>query len=616
MPELNVEKIINGTDSKVLFHAYESMKENYSDESARNYRHYYTEKPLSFIIKNARYILSEPRYGVPYFEWVVINCPISYMDMQTINECAKDYYDEHSKKMSSTMDTLYNNFINLTDSYLAERKCEAIVEPEDTDSDFYDNAFCAVCKYVESPEGFDDCDLCSDYDDFQSYLESYKDKKAVILLTPYAEKLHVEPQVYNAYRQFVKESTTDTMDFARNLINCNEIQALFGSDRFMESVNNMSNINIKGYVNGILNTDIADSIIEAYNESVKNDAGIIYSSSYTAVNAIMEESVYDDLYKEDRKELSKDFIRLKHAVYESARNLATRAFEVTESEDAAILSPFMQVIVESMYTAEEISSEGSLKVMTEAVSEIEAMLDDKSFFEYADDGSAPDALKKRYPSSADDKPHKHNSSVNNDDDEDTEIEDSNKVTSKDLPDDGPGKKPRKPKEGILSKTRNKVMDINVAAKKKAGKLRQLGKEVGGVGKAILKIPKGIIQKIKNIGENFDKWDDNRRKEYMSKPGFRKRVFRNLRVAITYLLAGSVNILLVPITWFARRLSKEKDKRIRNEFVADINTEIKVCEIKIDQAQANDDQEKRIKLTRIKERLVRERDRVATNSKYI
>ena len=57
-------------------------------------------------------------------------------------------------------------------------------------------------------------------------------------------------------------------------------------------------------------------------------------------------------------------------------------------------------------------------------------------------------------------------------------------------------------------------------------------------------------------------------------------------------------------------------KVRNEFVAELDTEIKVCEEKINDANSQGDQQQKYQLMRLKDKLSIERERVIANSKYI
>ena len=125
-----------------------------------------------------------------------------------------------------------------------------------------------------------------------------------------------------------------------------------------------------------------------------------------------------------------------------------------------------------------------------------------------------------------------------------------------------------------------------------------------------------LKSIKKQIRTLDEADDERRKNYMTEPGFRKKAFRNLKLAILYGSAANVKLSLVPVVALARHYSKMKDRRMQNELAREIGTEIKVCEEKISDANAAGDTKEKYRLMRIKDQLDAELVRVKTNSKYV
>ena len=111
-------------------------------------------------------------------------------------------------------------------------------------------------------------------------------------------------------------------------------------------------------------------------------------------------------------------------------------------------------------------------------------------------------------------------------------------------------------------------------------------------------------------------DVEKRKRFMVEPGYRKHAFRNFKLALLYGGAFSLDKALLPVTMVARHFSKQKDRRVRNELVSEIETDIKICEEKISDANGNGDNKEKYKLMRIKNKLERELLRVKTNSKYV
>jgi hypothetical protein len=101
-----------------------------------------------------------------------------------------------------------------------------------------------------------------------------------------------------------------------------------------------------------------------------------------------------------------------------------------------------------------------------------------------------------------------------------------------------------------------------------------------------------------------------------KPGYRHRIFKKFLNVLEYGAAASIGITSVPMLWCIKHLSKQKDKRIRNELALELDNEIKICEEKISDAQSDGDREKKYQLMRIKDKLEAERTRVRTNSKYV
>jgi transcription elongation GreA/GreB family factor len=90
----------------------------------------------------------------------------------------------------------------------------------------------------------------------------------------------------------------------------------------------------------------------------------------------------------------------------------------------------------------------------------------------------------------------------------------------------------------------------------------------------------------------------------------------MKLAILYGTAAQMKLAFVPVVMVCRHFSKVKDRRIRNELQRELETEIRVCEEKINDANANGDQKEKYRLIRIKDQLDAEVIRVKTNSKYV
>lgn len=174
----------------------------------------------------------------------------------------------------------------------------------------------------------------------------------------------------------------------------------------------------------------------------------------------------------------------------------------------------------------------------------------------------------------------------------------------------------KPKEDLATKVQNKALDYDAERKKKKAIRDEKRTKLKNAGKAIASEPKGWFDSAKRFTKSFDKMDDNRRKRFLIKPGNRHRIFRNFRNALMYGAVAKINIFYTPYLFAINRFSKEKDKRITNELVRELETEIKICDEKISDANSKGDNSEKYKLMRIKAKLEAEMQRVQTNSRYL
>lgn len=181
----------------------------------------------------------------------------------------------------------------------------------------------------------------------------------------------------------------------------------------------------------------------------------------------------------------------------------------------------------------------------------------------------------------------------------------------------PGKKPVPPSSKSAAQSAQfKLMDKEAKSYQYMAKAKEKGDELKGAAKAATAIPKNIKSSIDDTIDEWDKMDDERRRKFMVKPGYRKKIFRKIKLALLYGASAKVSLLMVPVTMICRHYSKIKDSRIRTELARELDTEIQVCQAKIDDANSESDKTEKYKLMRIKSKLEAERDRVKWNSHYL
>lgn len=177
-------------------------------------------------------------------------------------------------------------------------------------------------------------------------------------------------------------------------------------------------------------------------------------------------------------------------------------------------------------------------------------------------------------------------------------------------------KPIKPEEDLPTKIQNKAIDYDVKRQEKRSIRKEKNTKLKNAGKAIAAGPKGWLNSVKKFASDFDKMDVKKRKEFFLKPGYRHKIFRNAKWALLYGGAARYKLTSLPFLMLIRHFSKDKDRRLRNEVIRELDTEISICEEKINDANSNGDQTEKYKLMRIKGKLLAEKNRVSINSNYI
>lgn len=173
--------------------------------------------------------------------------------------------------------------------------------------------------------------------------------------------------------------------------------------------------------------------------------------------------------------------------------------------------------------------------------------------------------------------------------------------------------PEKPKEDFATRVQNKAMDKEAARAEKRALNKEKITKLKNAGKAVSTGPKEKGAEVKGFFNKIASWDIKRRKQFFLKPGYRHKIFRNMRLALMY---GYFDIKYLPVLMLLRHFSKDKDRRLRNELTRELDAEIRICDEKINDANSDGDKQEKYKLMRIKEKLVAEKNRVQLNSKYI
>lgn len=568
---IDIERIINGTPNKRIVNAYNTLKNDYTEENAGRYKEVYSNESISSILDNAEIIFSEPFYGTDFFiNLAKANDCIWFSRFEEIYEKISSFYDNYATRMNEVQkerlaklqDIMHEKVItsrnvinyayyirdNIGDiefrllDYISHENINAI---EDTIMDNLDNVIVlfTYLPYVANvfhPETLDKiaehllvaCDINSDFDNemWSTYIE------CIIM----ANKLSKD----------------------KNWL-----------ETFHTNINNRS---LRQLLREFINTDLNEVIS---NMNIKRVKSVPHHVSIeSAIDDQLLNMEFGDMNFEENSITKKGF-----------EDYTRIAFEKTSEH----------IGIEYSYTNNTESTIEGYSLFRENCSLDDAYTYISAFVEAEETNFEVDNKDNRdYLASTAKSP---------------KTKESNSGSSRDYV----ATNSKAPKaKNVANSIQYKAMDAEAKQMALFGKVARTGQDVVNAGKAVMALPMNVVKEIKKVSDDLDKADDNRRKAFMTDPGFRKKSFHNLKMAIMYGTAVQINLALLPILLIIRHFSKDKDIRIRNELIREIETEIKVCEEKITDASSAGDNKEKYRLIRIKEKLLAELARVKSNSKYV
>ena len=597
MSFVNKEKILNANPLKRLLIGYEKLKENFTEEAAYSYMSLYKDQPLSFLLENSELIFKEPYYGYDFYKTLMEGENVEYpLFHQYDIEKGKvqNYLDQNKGKMSIKQEGMYEDLLScLKDQEEKFKNCKT------------------VCGYLqgEYPQlNTDIPELCDDLYDYNKCCT--RGERDVVSRKIKDKMCNIPNSAYNLYAPFVNRATHDPSLIARSdmeeikdasvfrgenyksefesyIESVFLVSKLFDDAVYEESVREVPNVTIRSIFTGYHKESAREQINNIVTEHV-SEMETFYASPKASVNKIFNDVLDDAIYEEEFREAKEYCLGLQKIAYDKLSDIILYEYLDTTDLESPVSS--------YSFFSENTTVEEAMQMIIEKVNEINEEL---SYISEEEDNDLDKELEK-YEKEFDEK--------NKDDDKNTDKSDGEKYEPKKV--DAP-----KPKN-LSNKIQFKAQDAEVKQMKKMGEKELKGQERKNALKAVAQLPKNIIDNIKKQIHKVDEKDDERRIKYMTEPGFRKKAFRNLKLAIMYGSAAQIKLAFVPITALTRHFSKEKDRRIRNELLNKLETEIKICDEKINDANSEGDKNEKYQLMRIKAKLERERLRVRTNSRYI
>lgn len=584
MSIVDVNAIITGTPDKRILLGYQSMKESYNETSAEEFFNEYSKEPLSAILNNSEYIFGECFKGLDFYKDIVLN-ESSCIFTRINDEISKveDYINEYTNVMDDTQKEKISSLLN--DMKVFSEKYSDVI---------------TILSYVNEKEDNIEERLSNaiyekDSEKVTSILEESVNDYTKYLYTPFVtgNEFFTERAAVN---DMIFKTVQEASDFNHYLDTAVVMNRVAVSEGYKESLGNLGNMGVRLVLESWMNTEPIIDTINSKLHITQEEAGVVlHEDANDAVNSIFNDILEAALFDESNE-----------AKKAKADNLLTTAYDKTMelfSFEASYADENSKVVGYSL-----IPSDLTFKEAYEELSKHATMAGD-DFFESSDDDDVDDELDSL------------SNEVEKDDDKDDKEDsksDTKKVDNKkEVKASTPSNlgKPEKPKaKNLATKIQTSAQDLEVKQMNAYSKMKQKGDEVKRAAKAVVALPMNVVNDIKKQVNDLNERDIERRQAYMTEPGFRKKAFRNLKLAILYGSAAQVKLSLVPILAVVRHFSKKKDKFVRKELIKDLATEIKVCDAKIEDAQNAGDNKEKYRLIRLRDQLERERYRVLLNSK--
>ena len=576
MSIVNVEKIINGTPHKRINNSYDLMKENYTETSAQEYFKVYSKEPLICILENSRKIFSEPYYGLDFYKKIMNNlfyCNFKAIETEYLK--VSEFIEENLNKMGNEQAKLYEELLKDLSSLAELTKNTRLYSTfirNNIDDRFEEKLSNLIYQYVNS-EDKDDSEIISLFDAIDNPIVFFT-------YAPYAMSYVYQgnfTDIQNKMFEMSKIPNEEYDDekwkkFVDTTICCNKLSKDELYNRVIGGINNTDTRTIFKY---FMTASVPDTLKDLTERTVSDYE--YHESPVFLVNDLFNDMFESAIDKEELDRQKSEIETYKAIAYESMLNIIVTEYQTTDDVNA--IAEGYNVSNNSISIEDTFNLVNSLyNESVGYVTEAEEDDDEIDIEDEKDDNTEKDTITKAV------------------------------VT---------GKKPQAPSpKNLANKVQMKAMNQEAKQMKKASMRQRKGQDIKNAVKAVTKIPLNVVNDIKKQIRKLDEADSERRKNYMTEPGFRKKAFRNLKLAIMYGTAANVKLSLIPALQICRHFSKEKNIRVRNELARELSTEIKVCEEKINDANAAGDNAEKYRLIRLKDQLNAEMVRTMANSKYV
>jgi len=601
---IDSERIINGTDRKKLIHAFEYLKENYSKVEAIKYQDLYKNQPLSFILENSDYIFPEGHRGYDFYKHIIENESIPYDQYDVQLEKVQTYISKHKDKMSSEQLTMYES---LNDSLVTERNAKRnAIQLHDkmtgstskTAMNLYDVIYEGYNGLITESEMHNKVNniLTSDRCEFMD---------VVNCLVPCDRfNSHLNAYIESCYT----ENAVNSTDISDNISMKNILERMMKDSLFNECVRSIKNPTLRYNLIGIAESSDTEVL-----ESMLYERDCEYVPMFSTMeNAI--DVLYLDRLNEDRRISDAQPERLLRkesvlSIYETVSNFI--AYDLDDNQQVYTGNDLgYQTLLESGCVDKSVSA--TLDVMNDMIaqSKNEYILEsignkDGKPSKFIQDRQGEDIQDSKF----DKKPENDRDDYGYDDDYENERprnrskKGKSKVVTKNEDDDSDDKDHddvlNKPYPKAVRGIETGIVSMNSKASKAMSSARNASNHTRAIARGLSEIPREIAGECKQLGNDLRTMDENRRKEWFLQPNNRVKTMSRINAILQYGVSATINPLLIPLMAFYRSHSRTKNRRLLNEMKVELTTEIKIMQMKIDDARASGDTKASYMLTRRK-----------------
>ncbi len=588
MPYINREKILNESPTKRLIIGFNNLKQNFTKEAALEYSNLYKDQSLSFIIENSRMIFSEPYYGLEFYKEAVAGENDNAVFHKYKDEINKldEFISDNQNKMPVDQLQMYLDLRDSISSELSKHKNSEVVVGHAIAKDkqaakIADEISDKLYDYKKAEAENNINGMTDVRSRIRDTMTNMEDPSMFFTLAPYVTQGILDNSILNEnLKRFASEPIEDwtkleAMESAFD--NVVILSKLVKDSAYCEAVNTIPYITRVALMK-YATESVRDNLNELITERVSSDEAY-YSTPMMAVLNLFNSDTDSIIYKEEYDEFRNSRYNVRLHVFESMMDLITYEYQNCDDTNA--------VIDGYNFFDEGTTIEQAFDIISKKLAETKATL---NITEASDDEDVSD------------------DDINNMENDVNDVPEREGTVSK---------KPEAPKpKNLANKIQFKAMDAEVKQNKMRAAAKQRGQEMKNAARAAAQLPANVISDIRDQTHKLDEADDDRRKKYMLEPGFRKKAVRNLKLAVLYGGAARAKLALVPVVAICRHFSKIKNIRIRNELARELDTEIKITEEKISDANAAGDNKEKYQLMRIKSKLEAEKTRVRLNTKYI